>query len=97
MKPSKVSQEPVDLCFSSTDDIFTGDRSYHHQLCPRNRTFGRKLHFGEVQCVTMGLHLPLRFTKWHLGQLQGVWIDHSIELFNKWVKVSVSAFDGELL
>ena len=56
-KPSKVGQQPVNLCFLSTDQSFTGHTSYHHQTCPRDHVFGRQLHFGEVQCVTMG-HTP---------------------------------------
>lgn len=61
-RPRQVGRQPADLCFSWTDEGFTGDRSYRRQLCPRNQFVGRQLHFGEVECVAMMSHFLLRYT-----------------------------------
>lgn len=59
-KPLKVGRQPIALCLSWIYERFTGDRSCHRQMCPRNQTVGRKLHLGKVGCVAMGSNLLLK-------------------------------------
>lgn len=93
VKPSKVDRQPVHLCFTGTNKSFTGSRSYHRTMCPRNQATGRKLHLGEIECVAIGEILLFRYTDKFLAKLQSRWIRQSTEAYTGWAKVSISALN----